>query len=229
MKAMILAAGLGTRMRPLTDHTPKPLLRAGGKALIDYHLARLEHLGVSDVAINTHWLAEQVQAHIQATWAQGLNIEMFHEARLLETAGGIANALSLLDSPNDAPFLLINGDIFFDADIQLEVQNAALKEQQARLFLIDNPSHNPLGDFSFEGASGLLTASKPTNSHTYSGIGLYRPSLFRELTPEPHPLGPILKSLAEKRTLGGLSLEGYWLDVGTPERLETLKAHLSKS
>lgn len=249
---MILAAGLGSRMRPLTDKCPKPLLKAAGKSLIDYHLERLEKLGIVDIAINTHWLADQVELHIRAHWSQRLNIQIFHEQALLETAGGIVNALPALLSngatptsdsasdTNDEAFLLINGDVFFDADITHWLDQATKTNfPSAHLLLVSNPTHNLKGDFSFSenaltehagadttSTSGIVTQQKSANTHTYSGIGLYRPSMFEGLTPGKHALGPLLKALASNRALFATELSGYWLDVGTPERLNDLDQHL---
>jgi len=228
MKAMILAAGLGSRMQPLTNTCPKPLLKAAGKALIDYHLERLEQLGIQDVAINTHWLSEQIKQHIDRYWSKRLNIQIFHEEALLETAGGIVNALTALQSQNDDAFLLINGDVFFEADLRPWLQQASLaKFPSAHLLLVSNPEHNTDGDFSFDShASDIVIKRENRNSHTYSGIGLYRPSMFTQLTHGKRALGPILKHLSEHRQLCASELKGYWLDVGTPARLSLLEQRL---
>lgn len=231
MKAMILAAGLGSRMRPLTDNCPKPLLKANGKALIDYHLERLSTWGISEVVINTHWLSGQVQEHISSKWSTKLKVHVLEEPDLLETAGGIVNALTVLDSPSDEPFLVINGDIFFDADLKAWLNDTTKTKcaALAHLLLCANPSHNETGDFSLtsepENSHPIVTLSSP-NTHTYSGIGLYRPSMFRDLPKGKRALGPILKQLVNEQEIHASELDGYWLDVGTPARLNELEKHL---
>ena len=232
---MILAAGLGTRMRPLTDHCPKPLLEVAGKKLIDFHLERLEALQVEHIAINTHWLGQLVIEHLETHWKHRLNIDIYPEERLLETAGGIVNALPSLNSSDDEPFLLINGDVYFEEDLQPWLTSVLQQTcgAPAHLLLCENPDHNPSGDFSFD-STHLPTCNavreKSADSHqtlTYSGIGLYKPSLFSKIPAGPSPLGPILKQLARENRLHGSTLSQYWLDVGTPERLELLSQRLS--
>ena len=229
MKAMILAAGLGSRMRPLTDTCPKPLLKVGDKTLIDLHLERLEALGVKDIAINIHWLGEKIESHINAVWRKRLNIQLFNEATLLETAGGIRNALSFLNSEDDTPFLLINGDVYTEAPLTSLLENKIDKEIKAHILLCENPEHNTQGDFGIDSTNSkqiLATLIAPL-SHTYSGIGLYRPSMFKNLPEGKAPLGPMLKELAQSHQLQASTLDGYWLDVGTPSRLETLRNRLA--
>lgn len=234
MRAMILAAGLGSRMRPLTDQCPKPLLKVAGKALIDFHLERLESLGIERVAINTHWLSHLIVEHIDQNWRQRLNIDIYQESPLLETAGGIVNALSSLHD-NDTPFLLINGDVYFEEELgqwlaQVQQQDC---DAPAHLLLCENPAHNPNGDFDFDSKHSQTCGSLSTKTEgsgramTYSGIGLFKPSLFENMTPGPAPLGPILKQLAEVGRLHGQKLNRFWLDVGTPERLAQLEQRLS--
>ena len=233
MRAMILAAGLGSRMRPLTDHCPKPLLKVAGKALIDFHLERLETLGIEQVAINTHWLPDLIVEHINQNWRQRLNIDIYQEDVLLETAGGIVNALSSLEDDN-APFLLINGDVYFEEELKPWLEQVQQQDchAPAHLLLCKNPIHNQDGDFDIDSKHSQTCCSisskavKSGRSATYSGIGLFRPSLFKNMSPGPAPLGPILKQLAEEGRLHGQKMEGYWLDVGTPERLEQLRTRL---
>ncbi|KZY61629.1 hypothetical protein A3742_11850 [Oleiphilus sp. HI0071] len=237
MRAMILAAGLGSRMRPLTDHCPKPLLKAAQKPLIDYHLERLESLGVERVAINTHWLGHLVIDHLEQNWQHRLKIDIYPEKALLETAGGIVNALASLKTKNDAPFLLINGDVYFEEDLSPWLDHAlhAHRQVQANLLLCQNPCHNPSGDFDIHGmdhtgcARLSIKADQADSAHnarTYSGIGLYRPSVFTQLPPGPAPLGPILRQLAQQGGLYGSEMRAFWLDVGTPERLNQLDQRL---
>ena len=233
MRAMILAAGLGSRMRPLTDHCPKPLLKAANKALIDFHLERLEALGVERVAINTYWLGHLVSEHLERNWQHRLTIDIYPEEPLLETAGGIVNALATLNTKDDAPFLLINGDVYFEEDLNPWLNHTLNKDcdAPAHLLLCKNPEHNPAGDFDINetdqpGCRRLSitgeNSDKQNSSRTYSGVGLYRPSLFTELAPGPAPLGPILKRLAKEGVLYGSEMRAFWLDVGTPERLNQL-------
>lgn len=230
MKAMILAAGLGSRMRPLTNSCPKPLLKVAGKALIDYHLERLAKLNVSEVVINTHWLSEQLHAHVNKFWSNRLCVHMLDESSLLETAGGVVNALPFLDNPRNEPFLLVNGDVFVDSDLTVLI-NTPLNSDLAHLLLCANPSHNLKGDFSLrflnEYQQPRLTI-ETTNTHTYSGLGLFRPSLFRKLSKGKRALGPILKQLALGNSIQASELPGYWIDVGTPTRLKKLEKHIKK-
>ncbi len=237
MRAMILAAGLGSRMRPLTDRCPKPLLKANNKPLIDYHLEKLEALGVERVAINTHWLGHLVIEHLERNWQHRLKIDIYPEEALLETAGGIVNALATLDTKDDAPFLLINGDVYFEEELKPSLDHTLNKhcEAQANLLLCKNPDHNPSGDFDISeldqtGCARLFIkaeqAKRQHQSRTYSGIGVYRPSLFTELPPGPAALGPILKRLAKEGVLYGTEMTEFWLDVGTPERLDQLDQRL---
>ena len=237
MRAMILAAGLGSRMRPLTDHCPKPLLKVAGKPLIDFHLERLEEIGVERVAINTHWLGHLVIEHLERNWQHRLAIDIYPEDPLLETAGGIVNALATLNTKDDAPFLLINGDVYFEEDLNPWLTDTLNKncEAPAHLLLCKNPEHNLFGDFDMTSAdkTGCATLSikaenKATNnsSRTYSGVGLYRPSLFTEQPPGPAALGPILKQLATNGRLHGSEMNAFWLDVGTPERLDQLEQRI---
>jgi len=201
MKAMILAAGLGKRMRPLTEHTPKPLLSVGGHYLIEYHLKNLAKAGFKEVVINTHWLAEQIPAVLGDGARWGLNISYSHEPDLLETAGGIINALPLLvegsflnsETEQEGVFLVINGDVFCDLDLAAWIKSApALNtEKNAYLALVDNPDHHPEGDFIFRSEEQPLALIEPEsmkadakdeNSFTYSGLALFHCSFFKGLS-----------------------------------------------
>ena len=242
MKAMILAAGLGKRMRPLTNQHPKPLLKAGGKQLIDYHLDKLAQAKIETVIINTHWLADQISQALGNGNERGLKLRYSYEPQLLETAGGIKNILADLSS-DDEPFLVINGDVYTELDLPLWLKTHLPLMQAAKAYLafVPNPSHNPQGDFSLNLAEGSVslkgqqtdtsipTAPTPTRTLTYSGIALFRPSFFDEVPPGPQALGPALKTAILKHQVRGGMLDSYWLDIGTPERLAHLERRLEPS
>lgn len=237
MRAMILAAGRGERMRPLTDHTPKPLLPVGGKPLIVWHLERLAAAGIHDVVINHAWLGEQLPAQLGDGSHYGVRITYSSESpAALETAGGIAHALPLLGQD---PFLVINGDIWCDWDPaeakarQQDLQNA---RADAWLLLVDNPEHHLKGDFLLS-AQGKILPDGPESPAgaasdvarpirlTFAGIGLYRPSLFHALPPStPAPLAPLLRTAIARDAVLGTHHLGTWTDVGTPQRLAALDA-----
>ena len=218
MKAMILAAGRGERMRPLTDHTPKPLLVAGGKPLIQHHIERLAAAGIRELVINHAHLGKQIEAALGDGSEFGVEIRYSPEEPALETGGGIFRALPLL---GPEPFLVVNGDVWTDVDLAgLAIDAGDL----AHLVLVDNPSHNPKGDFVLiddrvqsEGAPRL----------TFSGIGLYRPELFDGQTPGAFPLAPLLRQAMAAGRVGGQRHDGHWFDIGTPERLAALDAWLN--
>lgn len=218
MKAMILAAGRGERMRPLTDVTPKPLLPVAGKPLIVWHLERLARAGFSEVVINHAHLGDQIEALLGGGDAWGLSIRYSIEPQgALETAGGIANALPLLG--ND-PFLVVNGDIFCDWDFS----RARLGDALAHLVLVANPPHHPEGDFTLEGTK--VGAGK-TAKLTFSGIGIYRPALFAGIgRGQPAKLAPLLHGAIAAGRVTGEHHRGRWEDVGTPERLAALDAEI---
>lgn len=228
MKAMILAAGLGKRMRPLTEHVPKPLLKIGEKYLIEFHLEKLAAAGIKDVVINTHWLAQQITANLGGGERWGLRLHYSHEPDLLETAGGIVQALSMLTDEEQPAFLLINGDVYSELDLMSFVRHAPELgvQQEAYLALVDNPSHNVNGDFSLE-ANGLLSDKASTGqSLTYAGIALFHRDFFKDQKPGPCQLGPLLhKAISDHRVCGDHT-KAYWLDVGTPERLKILRDRL---
>ncbi|MCP9760774.1 nucleotidyltransferase family protein [Aquitalea sp. S1-19] len=221
MRAMILAAGRGERMRPLTDTTPKPLLPVAGLPLIGWHLKRLADAGVREVVVNHAWLGAKIEAALGDGAAYGLSIRYSAEGEQgLETAGGIATALPLL---GDAPFMVVNGDVLTDIDFgQLAAQAALLdgKTRLAHLVLVSNPAHNARGDFGLL-ADGLLAATpEPGTGLTFSGIGLYHPALFAATQPgRPAKLAPLLRQAMEQGQVSGEFHQGVWLDVGTPERL----------
>lgn len=214
MKAMILAAGRGERMRPLTDTTPKPLLRAGGKRLIEYHLERLAQAGIHDVVINHAHLGEQIEQALGDGSRYGLSITYSAEGKALETGGGIFHALPLL---GEAPFLVINGDIWCDYPYaSLLSREVAL----AHLVLVDNPPQHPTGDFVLE--AGRVHDSHQGERLTFSGVGLYHPRLFDGCEPGAFSLAPLLRRAMAAGEVSGEHYRGRWFDIGTPERLEQL-------
>jgi MurNAc alpha-1-phosphate uridylyltransferase len=219
---MILAAGRGERMRPLTDSLPKPLLMVGGKRLIEYHLERLAAGGFREIVINTAWLGDLIPHALGTGERYGLAITYSHERpEALETGGGIFQALPLLGS---APFLLVNGDVWTDIDfgaLRREPPEASL----AHLVLVRNPPQHPRGDFHLE--HGLVSESEGLR-HTYSGVGIYRREFFEGCTPGKFPLLPLLRRAIARRALSGEIHEGRWYDIGTSERLAALDAELSR-
>ena len=221
MKAMILAAGRGERMRPLTDSTPKPLLQAGGRPLIVWHLQRLKQVGIDEIVINHAWLGQQIEDTLGDGSAYGVHLSYSAEgAQGLETAGGIATALPFL---GDKPFLVVNGDVFTDIDFQA-AQNIAqtLPENQlAYLWLVPNPEHHPNGDFSLQHNGLILSESTTGQRGTFSGVGIYRPELFANIAPRSiAKLAPLLRQAMQNQQISGTFHQGLWLDVGTPERLQ---------
>lgn len=213
MKAMILAAGRGERMRPLTDTVPKPLLEAGGKRLIEYHLENLAQAGFCDIVINHAHLGEQLETALGDGSRYGVRIRYSAEGSALETGGGIFNALPLL---GDDAFLVVNGDVWCDYPY------ANLRERpvdQAHLVLVDNPPQHPRGDFVL--AQGMVRDEDGARL-TFSGIGVYRPSLFTGCRPGAFPLAPLLRQAMLGGTLSGEHYQGRWFDIGTPERLQQL-------
>lgn len=226
MRVMILAAGRGERMRPLTDHTPKPLLPVGGKPLIVWHLERLAAAGFQDVVINLGHLGEQIPLALGDGQLWGLNLHYSPEPPgALETAGGIRHALPLL---GDGPFLVINGDVFCDWDVAQAKMIATdfSPATLAHLVLIDNPAHHTDGDFTLIGQQ-LRSAGEPRL--TFSGIGIYRPELFADLPDsQPAKLAPLLRDAMADGQVTGEHYIGHWVDVGTPERLSALDIELLK-
>jgi MurNAc alpha-1-phosphate uridylyltransferase len=214
---MILAAGRGERMRPLTDHTPKPLLEAGGRPLIGHHLAALARAGVREVVVNHAHLGAQIEAALGDGTAYGVRIRYSPEEVALETGGGIFRALPLL---GPAPFIVVNGDIWTDFDpVGLHVAESDL----AHLVLVDNPEHHPAGDFVLDG-DRVRDGGGPRL--TFSGIGVYRPALFDGCAPGRFPLAPLLRAAMGAGRVSGEHHRGRWVDVGTPERLAALDREL---
>jgi len=230
MKALVLAAGLGERMRPLTDTTPKPLLQVGGKPLIAWHLEKLAALGIREVVINTSWLAPQFPATLGDGARWNLRLHYAYEGDVpLETGGGMWNALPLL---GDAPFVAVNGDIWTDYDFGLLPTEPA---GDAHLVLVDNPSQHPGGDFALH--AGVVESNGPAKL-TFAGIGVYRRGLFDDwrgiigdapganATPPRFKLAPLLRAAMAQDRVSGEHHRGAWTDVGTPARLAQLESEL---
>ena len=218
MKAMILAAGRGERMRPLTDHTPKPLLEVGGRALIVHVINALRAAGISQLVINHAWHGEQLVAALGDGSAHGVDISWSPEPNgALDTGGGIRNALPLL---GDDPFIVCNGDVWSDFDFaRLRREPAGL----AHLVLVDNPAQHPRGDFVLDGGT---VHNREGARLTFAGIGVYRPALFEEPHPRRFPLAPLLREAMARGLVSGEHHRGRWCDAGTPERLQALRASL---
>lgn len=215
---MILAAGRGERMRPLTDRLPKPLLEAGGKALIEYHVEALARAGVRDLVINHARFGEMIEQRLGHGERYGVRIRYSAEGEEpLETGGGIFRALSLL---GDQPFIVVNADVWIDLDFSTLGIGA---DDEAHLLLVPNPEHNPGGDF---GLHDQRLDLNETNRYTYSGVGTYRSSLFSECAMGRFPLAPVIRAAARRGRVGANLFSGQWCDVGTPERLSQVDAVL---
>lgn len=225
MKAMILAAGRGERMRPLTDHCPKPMLFAGGKPLIVWHIERLVRAGLREIVINHAHLGHMLEERLGDGSEWGASIRFSPEDEALETAGGIATALPLL---GDSPFLVVNGDVYCEMDFATFCARAIARITQGRmahLALVDNPPHHAEGDFVLD-ASGLILRDGGAR-FTFSGVGVYRPELFAGLEAGVKAkLAPLLFSAIDAGRLSGEHFQGRWEDVGTPQRLAALDDEL---
>lgn len=221
MKAMILAAGRGERLRPLTERLPKPLVEAGGKPLIDWHLERLAAAGCREAVINVSHLAEQILAHVGDGARYGMRVAWSREAEPLETAGGIAGARALL---GDAPFLLVNSDIYCECDFSA-LGKTSLGKNLAHIVLVPNPPQHPGGDFTLE--SGMV-GNGPAPRYTYAGVAVVSPGLLSGVNPgDKAPLAPLLRRAAGERRLSGELFRGLWTDAGTAERLAELRTLLA--
>ena len=220
MKAIILAAGMGTRMRPLTDQLPKPLLSVGGKPLIVWHLERLQRNGFKEVVINIAWLGHMIPALLGDGERFGLSIHYSDEQAesALETAGGIVKTLSFFDNE---PFLVLSADIWCDYEYLpiSPIQNGDL----GHLILVDNPQHHPEGDFSL---SAGRVSSGGVPKKTYSGISYFHPELFKSLSYGKRALAPVMREAMARQQISGEHHSGQWWDIGTPERLALLDAQL---
>jgi N-acetyl-alpha-D-muramate 1-phosphate uridylyltransferase len=225
MKAMLLAAGKGTRMLPLTATTPKPLLKAGGLSLIEHQILKLKAAGFTELVINHAWLGAQIEQALGNGRQHGVRIAYSAEGEPLETAGGIKQALSLL---GEAPFVLVNADIW--TDYPFARLHAALQQGDlAHLVLVQNPPHHPQGDFVLQYKRlqlPLADAVSQPSTYTYSGIAVYHPRLFSELPVGKAPLLPLIKHAIDVHAASGEFYAGAWQDIGTPERLQSLDIEL---
>jgi len=220
MKCMLLAAGLGKRLRPITDKTPKPLVKVAGKPLIEYHLENLNTAGFKEVVINLSHLGNMIQDHLGDGSQFDLHIEYSSEGESpLETAGGIIHALPLL---GDEPFLVLNADIW--CDHKLSFANLS-GDKLAHLVLVNNPSHNTDGDFTYEFGNIYNTGE---NRLTYSGIGIYDPKLFKNYAAEKLALAPILRGAIDEKLISAEYFTGNWFDIGTKERLTDAENYVSR-
>ncbi len=220
MKAMILAAGRGERMRPLTDHTPKPLLKVAGQSLIEYHILNLVAAGITEIVINHAHLGDQIEAALAEGHRYGAQIQYSLETTALETGGGLFNALPLL---GDEPFVVVNGDVWSDYPFQRLPERL---EGMAHLVLVDNPAQHSEGDFAL--SHGKLIADDE-NKLTFSGVSILSPKLFAESEAGAFPLAPLLRQAMAQGQVSGEHYQGQWFDVGTPRRLEALDQLLRAS
>ena len=219
MKAMILAAGLGNRMRPLTLYKPKPLLEVGGKALIVWHIEKLKKIGVTDIVINSAWLADILIGTLGDGSQFGVNILWTREDQGLETAGGIINALPLLGTE---PFILVNGDVWTTFDFA-SLLNVNLGNDLAHLVFVTNPEQHPKGDFTLaEGRAYTFEQEQQGDNLTYSGVAVLNPQMFDGLEAGRRPLAPLLKQAMIDGRISAEKMQAAWVDVGTPERLSSL-------
>ncbi|MCF6338657.1 MAG: nucleotidyltransferase family protein [Gammaproteobacteria bacterium] len=215
MKAMILAAGRGERMRPLTDSIPKPLLMVGGKPLIQWHIEALQAAGFTELVINHAWLGAQIESQLGDGAQWGVNITYSPEGEYaLETGGGIFRALPLLQAEEDEAFLVINADVLTDIDFR---QLPTRIEGLAHLLLVSNPAHHPQGDFALKDEN---VSSTGESLLTFSGIGIYHAQLFAACQEGAFPLAPLLRRAMQQGLVSGQWHQGMWLDVGTKERLQ---------
>jgi MurNAc alpha-1-phosphate uridylyltransferase len=217
--AMILAAGRGERMRPLTDSVPKPLLQVQGKSLIEYHIESLKRSGYERIIINHAWLGQQIESALGAGERFGLDILYSAELQALETAGGISKALPLLcPHSEDEMFTVINGDIFTNFDFGT-LPNYLPEGIEAHLVMVNNPSHNLAGDFYFEGHS---LHPKQGRKLTFSGMAVYHKNFFAQVQSGVKPLAPMLRTAINQELISAQHFTGQWTDVGTPQRLNEL-------
>ena len=223
MKAMILAAGLGARLRPLTDRTPKPMLKIAGKPLLEYHIKRLSAAGITEIVINISWLADQIEDYFSDGSDFGVTIIWSREQSPLETGGGIFNALPAL---GPAPFLLISGDIWTDFPIETLSIKPLKPNNLAHLVLVDNPELNLMGDFSLESNRVGFGSER----HTYSGISILSPELFNDIDGQESvfPLRNVLRSAILSNRISGILYPGEWCDIGTLQRYTKLNKQITE-
>jgi len=228
MKVMLLAAGHGKRMQPLTETTPKPLLQAGGRALIEWQLLRLADCGFREIVINHHHLGQQIEQVLGDGSRYGVQIQYSPEAQLLETAGGIIQALPLL---GNAPFMVVNSDVWTDFDFD-RLRSVSVSDSTsdtlAHLVLVPNSSHHPTGDFLLDGDGRVRDRDGDctTPARTFSGISVLHPALFAGLSPAPMALAPLLVRAMKNLQVSGELYRGQWQDIGTPQRLQALDSVL---
>lgn len=223
MKTMLLAAGKGTRMLPLTATTPKPLLKAGGRSLVEHQIRKLQAAGFHEFVINHAWLGAQLEAALGDGASLGVSIRWSPEGEPLETAGGILHALPLLGT---APFVLVNADVW-TAYPFARLRTALASGDLVHLVLVPNPAHHPAGDFGLNDAGRLVPRDMTDGpTYTYSGIAVFAPALFASLAPGKAPLLPLLKQAMAAGRASGEFFAGEWVDVGTPERLAELDRQL---
>lgn len=224
MKAMILAAGLGNRMRPLTLYTPKPLLEVGGKPLIVWHIEKLKSIGVTEIVINSAWLADKLIGSLGDGSKYGVTIRWTREDEGLETAGGIINALPLL---GDEPFILVNGDVWTTMDFATLLKIDLKQDDLAHLVFVPNPEQHPKGDFTLsESRAYTFEQERQGENLTYSGVAIIHPKMFEGLAPGKRPLAPLLNQAMLDQRVSAEKMQGAWVDVGTPERLIQLDLHI---
>lgn len=221
MKAMILAAGRGERLRPLTDTLPKPLLAVGEYCLIEWHIRRLSQAGIRDIIINISYLGNKIREHLADGSRYGVKISYSEEPDpALETGGGIFNALTTLGTE---PFIVVNGDVWTDYPFEQLSPTQAL----AHLVLVENPPHHPEGDFLLQGAK--VVAEGQGSRYTYSGIAVFQAALFAECLPGRFPLAPLLRNAISLGRVSGVLFTGQWQDIGTPQRLQAIRQQLEIS
>ncbi len=220
MRAMILAAGRGERLRPITDTIPKPMVKVGDRELLLWHILKLKKAGIKDIIVNSAYLSEKIVDFLGDGSEFGVNITHSVEGPTgLETAGGIIKALPFFKGEN---FVVVNGDTFIDADYSQFIHQLNQGES-ARIYLVENPKHNLHGDFSLDPVSKNCSRGP---QYTFSGVAVYSSSVFEGYPVEKRPLLPIFESLAEKQKLKGEILKGNWFDVGTIERLENVNSYI---
>lgn len=219
-------------MRPLTDHTPKPLIKAAGQPLIQYHIDSLVTAGIKHIVINASWLGQQISDYIDHNQPSEGHIQVVHEASPLETAGGIINVLPLLHTPSSPYFIVINGDVWTDYNYRelIDIADTLPDSTLAHLVMVENPPQHPEGDFHLL-ENGLLSDESPTNQVaseklTFSGISLLSARLFDQCKPGKQPLAPLLRQAMKHQQVSGHKASCTWMDIGTPDRLDQLNQHL---
>ncbi len=227
MKVMLLAAGVGERMRPLTNHTPKPLLEVGEMPLIEHHIRRLAVLGLHELVINVSHLGQQIMDYCGDGQRWGVSIAYSQESVPLETAGGIIKALKLL---GDSPFMVVNGDVWTDYPFEhLTYRELDADKNDAHLVFVDNPAQHPLGDFSMDASGTVSLKESSAMGYTYAGVGLYSPRFFSGEPQGKLALRPLLDRAIQAGSVSGEYYPGDWVDVGTPQRLKILDKKLTSA